>query len=136
LEGSPVTSLGVANRVVVLNIWATWCGPCRRELPSLEKLTDALDEERFVVVGLSIDEDPRQVAEYLASKGVTYSNLIDGGGRWVNKYQLAATYPSTFIIGRDGTVLAQISGERAWHTARTVAALERAWQDGQPVLLE
>lgn len=136
LAGAPAQSFDDAGRVVVLNIWATWCPPCRRELPSLEKLHDALNDDRFSVVGLSIDDDPRQVGEYLANKGVSYLNLIDRGGEWVKQLGWVQTYPATVIVGRDGTILAVALGERTWHTSQTVALLEQAWRDGQPILLE
>lgn len=136
LAGAPAQTFDDAGRVVVLNIWATWCPPCRRELPSLEKLHDALNNSRFAVVGLSIDDDPRQVGEYLANKGVSYPNLIDRGGEWVKQLGWIQTYPATVVVGRDGTILAVALGERTWHTAQTVALLEQAWRDGQPILLE
>lgn len=136
LAGDPLTSFSDPDRVVVLNIWATWCAPCRRELPSLEKLSDALDGTRFAVVGLSIDEDSRQVREYLASKEISYPNYIDHGGRWVQQLEWIPAYPATLVLGRGGDILAVIKGERTWHTAQTVAALEKAWVDGHAILLE
>lgn len=124
------------RKLKIINVWATWCGPCRRELPSLEKLHDALDADRFSVVGLSVDENVQAVREYLATKGVTYENVIDPKGSWVIGEELVQTFPTTWIIGRDGMVLAEVQGERVWHTTQTVQALELAWRDGEPFLLE
>lgn len=136
LDSQSVTLRPDEGKLKIINVWATWCGPCRRELPSLEKLHDALDADRFSVVGLSVDENVQAVREYLATKGVTYENVLDPKGEWVIGEKLVQTFPTTWIVGRNGRVLAEIPGERVWHTTETVHALESAWRDGEPFLLE
>lgn len=132
LEGGQRTGLETwRGKVVVLNIWAIWCEPCRRELPSLQALSQRLDPARFVVVGLSIDDDPDLVREYLRDKGVTLPMYVDPGQRQVREWLGAPVFPYTLLIGRQGQLLARVPGAREWQHPDTLAALEKAWQAGQ-----
>jgi thiol-disulfide isomerase/thioredoxin len=75
LSGREVASNGWAGKVVLLNFWATWCAPCRREMPMLERLRQELDPERMLVVGIAIDE-PDAVRRYIAEHPVGYPILL------------------------------------------------------------
>ena len=91
------------GRVVLVNFWATWCGPCRVELPHLSRLHDKYRGSGFVLLGVNIDEDPT-VAKALVSKmGLTFPVLLDSKKEVVGNYDLNAM-PATVLIDRDGRV--------------------------------
>lgn len=119
------------GKLVIFNVWATWCGPCRRELPSLQHLHQALDPKRFAVVAMSVDTDEVQVREYLLDQGLTLPAYIDKGGAIADGVFGVRVYPDTFVIGPDGRLLAQYAGGRDWDTPRVVAALKAA-RAGKP----
>jgi len=114
------------GRLVVLNVWATWCPPCRREMPGLEALSKALDPKRFAVVGLSTDADTLLAREFLEQNNITFANFHDGDRRIVRQFGLD-TYPETFVIGPDGTLVARVTGIREWDSADMVRLLENTW---------
>lgn len=126
LQGTPARLAPQSGYLTVVNVWATWCAPCRRELPSLEKLSKLLDPQRFRVLGVSIDEDPHLVREYLRDKGVTFAGLIDPKAQQLTGQLELPTYPATFILDEHGEIIARIFGERVWHTQDTVHRLERS----------
>lgn len=122
------------GKLVVLNVWATWCGPCRHELPSLDHLRKLLDPKRFAVIAMSVDSDDYQVHEYLLDKGITLTSYIDKDTRIANQVFGVRVYPDTFVVGPDGRLLGQFAGGRRWDSPRVVAAL-RAARGGAPLAL-
>lgn len=119
------------GRIVVLNVWATWCPPCRRELPGLERLHARLDAERFAVIGMSVDGDADIAQEFLLDRGVTFRSYLDRGGDVADRVLGIRIYPDTFILSADGVLLRKFVGEREWDDTDLVGALEAAWR-GDP----
>jgi cytochrome c biogenesis protein CcmG, thiol:disulfide interchange protein DsbE len=101
-----------AGRNVVLNVWATWCEPCRREMASLGRLARETDE--LDVVGVSIDQDANLAREFLLAQDVRFANYSDPGGPATRAALAVEALPQTFIIARDGTLVARIVGPRDW----------------------
>ena len=122
------------GKLVVLNIWATWCAPCRQELPGLERLRGRLDRERFAVIALSADSDRALASEYLRERGVSLPSFIDSDGRVVKEILGVRVFPDTFIISPQGVVLRRLVGEQKWDSPAMIAALQAA-ADGDPSLL-
>ena len=122
------------GKLVVLNVWATWCPPCRRELPSLQRLGEQLDSERFAVLGLSVDDDKHHPREYLIDRKIQISSYIDLDMAIAGKLG-AQVFPDTYLIGPDGRLLMNIEGEREWDSPQVVSALEAAFR-GDYVPLE
>jgi len=91
------------GRVVMVNFWATWCGPCRQEMPHLNRLYDKYKSSGFVLLGINIDDDPANAAALAAKLGVSFPVLYDTDKRVSRLYDLN-TMPSTVLIDRDGTV--------------------------------
>jgi len=89
------------GRVVMLNFWASWCGPCRREMPELEKLYGRYRASGFQLLAISVDEDPANAAGASSRMGVHFPVLLDGQRKVSRQYELD-TMPSTVIIDRDG----------------------------------
>lgn len=110
LAGETFTSEDLAGKVVVLNFWATWCGPCRLEMPSLQKLHERRADEGVVVLGLSTDVGPEgPIASFLAERGITYPV-----GRATAEHRAAfggiPGIPTTFLIDRVGLVRHRVVG--------------------------
>ncbi len=114
LDGEPASLAAYAGKTLVLNVWATWCPPCRAELPSLQRLSDTLDPAAFAVVGLSTDTDSVLVREFLRDTQVRYPNYLDPQRNVAAGILGIVSYPQTYVIGADGSVVAQVSGARAW----------------------
>ena len=91
------------GRVVMVNFWATWCGPCRQEMPQLNRLYEKYKSSGFVLLGVNVDDDVAKAAELAAKLGVTFPVLLDTE-KTVSKLYDVSTMPSTVIIDRDGKV--------------------------------
>jgi peroxiredoxin len=91
------------GRVVMVNFWATWCGPCRQEMPQLNKLYEKYRGSGFVLLGVNVDDDARNAASVASKIGVKFPVLLDTDKTVSKRYELA-TMPSTVIIDRDGKV--------------------------------
>ncbi len=126
LDGTTRSMGAYRGKLVIFNVWATWCGPCRRELPSLDHLSKILDPARFAVVAMSVDTDPVPVHEYLLDKGISLTSYIDKGARIAEDVFGVRGFPDTFIIGPDGRLLAQVFGDRKWDDPQVIEALRAA----------
>ena len=105
LDGKTYSLDGLRGKVVLLNFWATWCPPCRKEMPDLEKLYRELAGKGFVVLAVS-DEKREVVEKFLADKGYTFPVLLDEG-RQVNGAFDVEGIPKSFLFGRDGKIVGQ-----------------------------
>ena len=128
IDGMEMPLAAFHGKLVVLNVWATWCPPCRKELPSLQRLSTSLDDERFVIVGLSLDQDNVAVREYLHDKGVTYANFLDRNMGIAKNVLGMKAYPDTFFIGPNGILLGRVVGAIDWDNPRVIQALEAAYR--------
>jgi len=113
LDGASHQLEQLRGRVVVLNYWATWCPPCVDEMPSLQKLHDALAAKGLAVVAVSVDERFTDIERFVDSYGLTFTILHDEGMKVSRSYQ-TFKYPETYIIGRDGRLKSKVVGERDW----------------------
>ncbi len=127
LDGQQVALDSFRGRVVVLNLWATWCAPCRKELPGLERLHQQLDPQRFAVIGLSVDSDLHVAREYLTELGISFANYIDRDRHIAGNVLGVRVYPDTFVLSRNGALLLKVSGEREWDAPGMVRMLEAAY---------
>ncbi len=132
LNGSKTTLAAYRGKLVVFNAWATWCPPCRREMPSLERLSKTLDAGHFAVLGVSVDEDEHGVREYLHDKAVTFADFIDKDLKVIRDTLGIKIYPTTLLIAPNGTLIGEMVGPRDWDSAAMIQLLENAHQ-GKPV---
>ena len=95
---------GLRGKVVLVNFWATWCPPCRKEVPDLDALYSRFQKKGFVVLAIS-DEDATKVAAFVKDHNVSYPVLLDPGGK-VGKLFGAEGIPKSFVYGRDGKLVA------------------------------
>jgi peroxiredoxin len=129
-EGRSVTLSRLKGKVVFLNFWATWCGPCRVEMPGMEALYRRYREEGLEFVAVDIMEDGGQVRDFLKDNGYTFPVLLDAAGSVSNSYGIQAV-PSTYILDRDGKIIFFAPGARNWDTPAIFAAFDRLLRNGQ-----
>jgi thiol-disulfide isomerase/thioredoxin len=127
LSGENVPLQSLQGKMLVLNVWATWCPPCRREMPSLERLNTLLDPQRFAVLGLSTDGDELLATEFLSSNHISFKNYFDRNGKLAKQLGLDG-YPETFLIAQDGTLVKRVLGEQDWSSPAMIQMLEQAYQ--------
>ena len=105
LKGKTWKLSELRGKVVLVNFWATWCPPCRKEMPDLEALQNRFTDKELVILGVS-DEKAETVRAFLAQKNYTYTILLDPG-RSVSKQFEVDGLPKTFVFDRDGNLVAQ-----------------------------
>lgn len=112
--GRPVTLADYRGKVILLNIWATWCEPCRVEMPSLERLHTQFAGKDFRVVAVSVDiEGPEKVMAFVNSMGLTFDILHDPSRAIEGVYQTTGV-PESFVIDRDGVIVKKVIGATEW----------------------
>jgi len=114
------------SQVVLLNVWATWCLPCRVEMPSIEKLHQTYGPQGLKIVAVSID-DPgteAQIRAFVKSFGLTFQVLHDPRNSISESYQVGG-YPETFIIGRDGVIRKKVMEATDWNSPENRALIGR-----------
>jgi peroxiredoxin len=105
LQGKTWTLQALHGKVVLVNFWATWCQPCRKEMPDLDALYQRFKDQGFVILGIS-DEESGKVNQLLAERGVTYPILLDPG-RKVNQLFRIDGIPKSFVYDRNGKLVSQ-----------------------------
>ncbi len=118
--------------VVLVNVWATWCEPCRREMPSLEAAHRALAPKGIRVVGLNIDRDVLLAREHVRKLGLTFDNVSDPAQAIARDALAVAKLPTTLAIGRDGRVRWREERARDWAEPGRLAWIERSVAAGGP----
>jgi cytochrome c biogenesis protein CcmG/thiol:disulfide interchange protein DsbE len=115
-----------AGQVVLLNLWATWCGPCRVEMPSIQNLHDAYAARGLKVVAVSVDAGgtERQIRSFTDSLGLTFEILHDSTGGIQQKYRTTGV-PETVLIGRDGVIRKRVRGAVHWDSPANRALVEQ-----------
>ena len=137
LDGESLKLSDFADKVVVLNIWATWCGPCRLEMPELVKISNEYKSRGLVVLGLATTynehNDPVHVKEYIRSQNVPYKIIWDDGtlaSPLVQMVNSRSVIPQSFVISRDGRIVKHFQGFNQYSTPQLMRqAIEEALND-------
>ena len=108
--------LKLGDKALLVNFWATWCGPCRREMPSLQGLSEAVDNQRVLVIGVSVDEDKNLMQEFLLQHEIRFPNFQDADRKLAGIALGIQVYPETYVVSPEGKIIARIKGERAWNS--------------------
>jgi peroxiredoxin len=114
--------------VTLVNIWATWCLPCREEMPSMQKLYDSLATKGFRIAAISIDEgSPEDVAAFAEKLGLSFDILHDRSGQVERLYQTTGV-PESFLLDRRGVLVKRVIGAHDWSSPANRGAVERLLQ--------
>lgn len=125
--GDTVSMQGVyRGKVVLVNLWATWCVPCRKEMPAMEQIYKELGPKGFKIAAVSVDEgDTKDVLAFAEEFGLTFDILHDGDGSVQKAFQ-TIMFPESFLIDQDGIIVKKIIGEHPWSSdasRQTIAQL-------------
>lgn len=124
LKGQPQTLRPSPGKLLILNLWATWCAPCREELPSLQRLAAKLDPARFELLLLSVDDDEHRVREFLIDRKVHLVSLLDPDMSVSDDILGIRLFPSTYFVSPDGRIAVLMEGAREWDSAEILAQIE------------
>jgi peroxiredoxin len=125
LSGRAVRLSALRGRVVLVNLWATWCPPCREEMPSMERLYQKMHDRGVELLAVSEDESEKRedVQAFVRDVNATFPVLLDPD-REVGLLYGVWGYPETFVIDREGRVAERVIGPRKWDSPESVAAIE------------
>lgn len=113
LNGRAWKLSALKGRAVVLNFWASWCEPCRSEMPTLQQLADFYGEDKLVVLAQNFKEAPGPARRFASRTGLTLPVLLDPEGEIARRWEVKV-FPSTMLIGRDGRPRWRVRGELDW----------------------
>lgn len=121
LDGKRVDLKNLKGKVVFLNFWATWCGPCKEEMPSMEALHQRFKEKNFILLTISVDyAGVNPVREFIGKQRYSFPVLIDQKGETLDLFEVKGV-PMTFIIDKKGRMRGKASGPRDWRCQEAVS---------------
>jgi peroxiredoxin len=119
------------GKVVLVNFWATWCEPCREEMPSMQRLKEKLAGRPFVVLAVNLDEPEARIRKFLSQVPVDFTILLDPGRKAARAWD-ARILPASFVIGSDGAIRYSLVGELDWGEDRVVSRVVELLPRGKP----
>jgi len=123
LAGGETALSSFTGKVIFLNFWATWCGPCRAEIPSMEQLYVELRDEGFTILAVNSQEAVNQVSNFVKETGMSFPVLLDGTGRVGAAYSVRAI-PTTYIIDPQGAIRGRMVGTRDWYSPEIISLVK------------
>ena len=130
LSGKRVSLKSLRGKVVFLNFWATWCIPCREEMPTMEKLHREFKEQGLEVVAVNFRESKKEVRRFVEELGLTFTILLDKNGN-VSEEHGAWSIPLTYVMNRNGEFVGKVVGSREWD-GKTAMGFFRGLLDEKP----
>lgn len=124
LSGGTMSLSDMTGEFIFLNFWATWCPPCREEMPSMEVLYQEMADAPFEMVAVNVQEDRDTVQQFIDEFGYSYPILLDSDGTLSSNYGVRGI-PTSYFIAPDGTVLGMLVGTRYWDETEIVAGIRR-----------
>ena len=118
VHGKKVSLSGFRGKVVILNFWATWCGPCEAEMPSLNTLYQEFKSKGLVVIAISVDPTEKSVLSFIAEKKPAFPVLLDKNKEVYFDSYAVMGLPAAFIIDRSGVLVEKIMGEQEWDSPK------------------
>jgi peroxiredoxin len=129
--GEPVSIADLRGRVVLVNFWATWCKPCEQEMPAMERLYQALRDEGFELLAISVDTDVDAVRRFRERLGLSFPILLDSDQRVAHAY-MTFRFPESLLIGPDGVVVERYVGGKEWDSDAYIERIRRLLETGVP----
>lgn len=130
LEKGDTTLENLRGEFVFLNFWATWCPPCREEMPAMEAMSREFSQLPFTILAMSVQEDRDTVQRYVDEFGFTFPIGLDPTGRVASHYGVRGL-PTTYFIDSDGVVLGMLIGIRDWHDENVRSVMRRVIELGE-----
>ncbi|MBI5400261.1 TlpA family protein disulfide reductase [Candidatus Saganbacteria bacterium] len=122
LNGKNQTLSQYKGKLMLLNFWASWCPPCRSEMPAFQKLYELADKDKFILLTVNIKQSQSKVVNFIRQNDYTFPVLLDISGRVADQYR-ANFIPLTLIIDQDGKIIQRVTGAREW-----------TWEELKPLL--
>jgi cytochrome c biogenesis protein CcmG/thiol:disulfide interchange protein DsbE len=127
MSGRPVSLKELRGQVVLLNVWATWCGPCRDEMPSMERLHRQLGPQGLRIIAVSVDKapaGPKELTAFARELGLSFTIWHDPSGEIQRTYRTTGV-PESFILDRDGVIQKKVIGATEWDGGANTDLLRR-----------
>jgi peroxiredoxin len=134
LQGTSRTLADYRGKVLLVNIWATWCPPCQQEMPSMQRLREAVPDEDFAILAVSVDaplgerdafgREGGNLEVFARTMGLTFRILHDPSGKIQETYQTTGV-PESFVVDRDGLIKKKVAGPTEWDAPANVELIRR-----------
>jgi len=124
LDGGRVNLGDLRGRVVLVNFWAVWCPPCRKEMPSMERLSKRLAERPFTILASNAGETPEQIRPFLKEVPLTFPILLDQDSARMRAWRVFVL-PTSFLVDKQGQIRYSLSGHIEWDEPEAVAVIEK-----------
>ena len=129
-KGPDVSLSSFRGKVVLVNFWATWCAPCEKEMPAMERLYRELAPQGFELLAISVDESEADIREFQERLQVSFPILLDPEKKISKRYQTMG-YPESLLVDRDGRIIERYVGPKEWDRADYVARIRRLLTAGK-----
>ena len=129
LEGRTHDLATYKGKVVLINFWATWCEPCRQEMPSIQRLRDKLGPKAFSVIAVNVDEPDARVRQFIKATGLDLNVVMDPG-KTVTRNWGVRYLPVSFIVGADGRIRYRVVGDIDWGNDTVVGTISQLLSGG------
>lgn len=123
LTGGTTDLKQMRGKVVLVNYWATWCPPCRKELPSMNRLSERLAGKPFVILGVNAGDSAEDIRAFLEKVPVNFPIVLDEDGKSLKPWQVFA-FPTSYVVDKQGRVRMGLFGSMEWDEPEAVARLE------------
>ena len=120
LQGTPIHSDELTGRVLILNFWATWCGPCKEEMPSLERLRKTFPQDQLTILAVTTDIRPREIEAFWQQLELNFDVLLDEQEE-LSQALMVRNLPTTVIVNAQRRLTRKVMGPREWNSPETVA---------------
>jgi cytochrome c biogenesis protein CcmG/thiol:disulfide interchange protein DsbE len=129
LDGRPHDLAAYKGKVVLINFWATWCEPCRLEMPSIQRLREKLGPKAFAVIAVNVDEPDARVRQFIKATGLDLAVVMDPG-KTVTRSWGVRYLPVSFIVGPDGRIRYRAVGDIDWDNETVIGTISQLVSGG------
>jgi len=123
LDGKKFKLSDNKDKIILLNQWATWCPPCKAEMPSIQRLFDKVKSKKFLIAAVSVGEEKAVVADFIKKSKYTFPIYLDETNKATADYS-TGSIPTTYLIGKNNMILGRIVGSIEWDTKEIMKLLE------------